>query len=250
MDSRRSGRYSGKPESKLILIGVQARTDSTRLPGKVNLEIAGKTVLEHVMDSCDQASSYLNRNFNRYQCIVRVNCLIPNADPLMIRYGNKYPIQSFPGVEDDDVLSRYVQAADESRADYVIRITADCVFTAPYLISRCAKAALISKHDYVSNVQIRTFREGMDVEVISAPLLEWLNETAKSKEDREHVTTLLRNRKLVPRKFRFCHVLNDVDDSYIKTSIDTQDDLNRAIAEFDSLNSKRRQALSNGDTVS
>lgn len=236
--------------ARSVLIGVQARTNSTRLPNKANMQLAGKALIEHVMDNCIKASDYLNRNFNRYSTTVNTAMLIPGGDKLGDKYGDKYRVFDFPDTPEWDVLSRYYHAKRSENADYVVRITGDCVFTAPYLVSRCVKAALFGGHDYVSNVLIRTFREGMDVEVISSRLMDWLNEHAKANDAREHVTSLLQMRGAVPRHMRFCHVLNDVDDSDRKTSIDTKEDFDRAAGEFDSLRSKSRQATANGDSIS
>ena len=145
--------------ARSVLIGVQARTNSTRLPNKANMQLAGKALIEHVMDNCIKASDYLNRNFNRYSTTVNTAMLIPGGDKLGDKYGDKYRVFDFPDTPEWDVLSRYYHAKRSENADYVVRITGDCVFTAPYLVSRCVKAALFGGHDYVSNVLIRTFRE-------------------------------------------------------------------------------------------
>ncbi len=248
MDSRRGSGYNRKPEQRLVLIGVQARTNSTRLPNKANLEISGRTIIEHVMDACDDAARYLTRNFERYSCMVRTAMLVPHGDPLIARYSNRYDVRSYPSLKEDDVLSRYWCAGRELNADYVVRITGDCVFTAPYLVSRCIKSSLFNGYDYVSNCLIRTFREGMDVEVISADLLEFLNKQSVG-DEREHVTLLMKSRDKIPAGCRIAHILNDVDDSFIKTSIDTKEDYERAVAEKESLASKRKDALMHGDTA-
>lgn len=252
MDGRRGTGHIRKSESRLILIGIQARTDSTRLPGKCNLEIAGKTILEHVVEACEHAAAFFNRNHSRYNATVKTAILVPGKDPITERYGKQFPIWPFPEFNEGDVLSRYVFARQDTKADFVVRITADCIFTAPYLISRCVKAAIYDGHDYVSNVLTRTFREGMDVEVLSPRLLEWLDKNAKGK-DREHVTSLIKEQwdaEIFPRTFKVHHITNDTDDSHLKTSIDTMEDYNAAVAEFDSRISKKRRALAHGDTVS
>lgn len=237
-------------KTKTILIGVQSRTNSTRLPGKATKELGGKALIEWVMDAAVKASDYLNRNFSRYQCLVRPMLLIPWGDPLGERYGRKYSVGQFEELSEWDVLGRYIKAAKGLEADYVVRLTGDCASTASYLVSRCTKTAVFRHYDYVSNVLVRTFREGMDVEVISNRLLQWLDERTIGGQ-REHVTSILQDRDNVPSYFRFCHILNEgiVDDSDKKTSIDTLEDFNNAVAEIDSCMSKRRRALQNGDAA-
>lgn len=245
MDSRGRGGRVGEP--RRVLIGVQARTNSTRLPNKINLQVSGKTILERVTNACMDAAAYINRNFNRYNCTTIVAVLIPEGDPIRSKYSGQFRIIEAPKIAEDDVLSRYVIAADANMSEFVVRITADCVLMAPYLISRCIKTALFGEYDYVSNVLVRTFREGLDVEVISKKLLLWLNTNAKDK-DREHVTSLLINK--IPSEFRVSHVMNDVDDSYLKTSVDTLQDYQRACAEIESLNSKKSYVMARGEDMS
>lgn len=236
-----------RARQRRVLIGIQARTNSKRLPGKINLEIAGQTLLDKVVSSCVRAEQYLNRQSGKLNCAVRTMILCPAEDPLIGKYAANYNIQSFPELEDNDVLSRYMMAAAEGGFDYVVRITADCYFTEPFLISRCVKTALFDNCDYVCNTTYRTFREGMDVEVLSFALLDYLDSKARG-EHREHVTTLIKDK--IPDGFRAHCVMNGVDDSYIKTSIDTMEDYHRVVAEVDSLRSKRQAAISNGWMVS
>lgn len=239
MDSRRTN-------PRIVLVGIQARTNSERFPNKVMQVVAGKTILKHVLDACSDAASYLNRNFNRYQCNTKVAILVPDGDPIKQRHRDAL---SFPGVREEDVLTRYYLGMKEMRADYVVRITADCVSLPSHLVSSHIKTALYGDHDYVTNTHHRTFREGWDVEVISANLMDWLTVYAATPEHREHVTMLLRDRSLVPRSFKYCHVYDNVDDSHIKTSIDEPIDLLNFQAERDSIDSKKAAAIANGDMV-
>jgi spore coat polysaccharide biosynthesis protein SpsF len=236
----------GRGQKRRVLIGVQARTHSTRLPNKINLDIGGQTLLEKVMESCLKAEQYLNRN-PKFGCHVQTRILCPGNDPLMLRYGSKYHIQAFPNLDDSDVLSRYLHACETGKFNNVVRITSDCYFTEPFLISRCVKTAIFDDIDYVSNTVFRTFREGMDTEVVSSALLKWLSAAATG-TDREHVTSLL-NQGL-PDGYIGHAVTNNVDDSYIKTSIDTKEDYDRVVAEVDSIKTKRQRALSQGWGVS
>jgi spore coat polysaccharide biosynthesis protein SpsF len=233
--------------TRVVLIGIQARTGSSRLPGKVNLPLGNKTILERIADSCTEAAMFLNRNASKYNLFVRVAILCPYGDEIERRYVGNYPVLSFEGSSEENVLDRYDRAMDAVRADYVVRITADCPFVPPYLISRCIKTAVFYEYDYVTNTQIRTFREGMDVEVLSSDLLDWLARTAKAPLDKEHVTTLLTCRDVVPAKFRYCHVLNDQDDSDVKTSVDTQEDYENAVEQVRSLEEKKNEAIRRGD---
>jgi spore coat polysaccharide biosynthesis protein SpsF len=154
-----------------------------------------------------------------------------------------------------DVLARYVKASNQIKPAYIVRLTADCVFMPPHLISKHIKAAVLKNRDYTTNTWIRTWMEGFDVEVLSQRLLEWLDENAKG-EDREHVTSLIKSQGY--DKFPFadpfelpnvCHILNDIDMSFFKTSIDTEEDLKKAVDLFDRIKVKRCEAKRNGVVV-
>lgn len=59
------------------------------------MQLAGKALIEHVMDNCIKASDYLNRNFNRYSTTVNTAMLIPGGDKLGDKYGDKYRVFDF-----------------------------------------------------------------------------------------------------------------------------------------------------------
>lgn len=244
MDARRAN-------PRIVLIGIQARTNSERFPNKVMHPADGKPVLDHVLESCYSAAAYLNKNFHQFQCNVRVALLTPDGDPLVKRYHRPRGVDvlAFCGVREDDVLTRYYQASKEMRADYTVRITSDCIEIPDHLISGMIKAAVFQRCDYVTNTHHRTFREGWDVEVLSSDLLDWLNSYAVTAEQREHVTMLLRFRDVVPKSFKYRHFFNRVDDSDRKTSIDEPSDIARFEAERDSIRSKKNAAIMNGDAV-
>lgn len=231
-------------DTSIVLIGIQARTNSTRLPGKINLEIEGKTVLEHVIEACNQAADFLNRNYSKHGALVKVAVLAPWKDPLITRYRHAVDIATYD-IPEDDVLTRYVRACADHRADYVVRITADCVLSASYLISRCVKTAVRFKYDYTSNVLIRTFMEGLDVEVMSNRMLQWLSNNTHC-ANREHVTSIAHTIPASGERLKVCHVLDTVDMSSIKTSIDTQDDFERAVAIMRQTREKRQAAGKHG----
>lgn len=219
---------------RIVIIGIQARSTSDRLPGKIHKIVGTKPILQWVIDACNEAVNYLQRETDRLGFKVRVCLLIPDGDGAK----NIYQVDTITGNE-NDVLSRYVAAQKKYEADYVVRVTGDCVLLPAHLVAKHVKSALIREADYTSNVIHRTFKEGFDVEVISKRLLNYLDANAKTKEHREHVTTLIRSGPF-PFKKNFliwgveqtlpsvCHILNDYDDSRIKTSIDTQEELNLA----------------------
>lgn len=192
--------------------------------------LGDKPILQHVIDACSKAAMYENKFSAKKNTLVQVAVLCPFEDEIT----HSFRCKVIEGPE-DDVLSRYVQAAEKTNADYVVRITADCPLIPPYLISKHITAAVVNKHHYLSNVdeRIRTSVDGVDCEVISKEALHWLNENAKDPVDREHVTTLIRRQP--PGWANIGHVVSYLDLSGLKLSVDTPEDLDRVRQHYDKI---------------
>ena len=217
---------------RTVVIGIQARSLSTRLPNKIHLLVGGKTILQTIIDICHAAMKYTQKDSMRLNANVKLCLLVPKGDPAIIIYRNQ--IETYEG-DEQDVLSRYVEAQKAFNADYVVRITSDCYHHQSHLIAKHIKSALIKERDYTTNCLIRTFKEGLDTQVFSSRLLNWIDKNAKTTFHREHVGTILDGLK--PRDFPFkdadgkpsvCHVLNNFDESEYKTSIDTKEDYEKS----------------------
>ena len=208
--------------------------NSERLPGKALLQVGGKTVIEHVINACKRSASFINRT-ERYNAHCECRILVPKDDDELIEHVSK-KIDVITGPE-NDVITRYVKAANsfEKPADYIVRITGDCLFIPSHNISRHIKQALKSKGDYVNNILERVHPEGWDTEVLSKRLLDYLDNNASRGHDREHVTTLIKDElqhQLFPKHFQIHNCKDQIDMSHVKTSIDTLEDYNRALADF------------------
>ncbi len=220
-------------------IAIQARSSSTRLPGKIDRIIGDQSVLRHVLDACFNSSIYLNRL--TYSKNLKVNVVIcaPVGDPLISSYRQEADIIEGP---EHDVLTRYVMAADKCKSDYIVRITSDCPLLPPALISRHITIALMNSYDYLSNVDAvcRTAPDGYDCEVISKTLLMEAHKNATEKSDREHVTTWIRRERPSWAKMGF--VTNDIDRSEEKISLDTEKDEEKIKSEFEKKKQKLKKA--------
>lgn len=213
-----------------VLIGIQARSTSTRLPAKCFEMIGDRMLLQHVVDRCKSAADYMNRYTYKTGCGVSVALLVPFGDPIAERFRNRALVIEGP---ENDVLGRYMKAVQQNNPDYIVRVTGDCPLIPSYIISKHIKLALGQEYDYVSNVSedSRTSIDGHDCEVISRKLLEHLDQTAEPGPDREHVTTLARREP--PDWARMGCVIGYFDHSGIKLSVDTQEDLERTRQEYD-----------------
>lgn len=222
---------------KSVLIGIQSRSGSTRLPRKAFELIGGKMMLDHVIDACKRAASYAGKGGH---VSARVVLLTPDDDPIATAFANRCDIVEGPM---DDVLSRYIVAVEKYRPDLVVRITGDCPLIPNYIISRMIALATQNGYDYLSNVdeRFRTSIDGTDCEAISAKLLLETSRLAVSSYDREHVTTLIRSNP--PAWANIGAVLNHFDQSDVKLSVDTPADLARARLAFDAAADKYSLAI-------
>lgn len=206
-----------------VLVGIQARSTSKRLPGKCLEIIDQNSMTEHVLTACHSSAMHINRtNFTK-----AINCsvalLIPFNDKLKAAFPNEHIVEE----SEDDVLARYHKAMEEFNADYVVRITSDCPLMSPPLITKHIMCAVKERLDFCSNVYdgCRTFIDGLDVEVISRKLLIWLHSSATEAADREHVTTYFK--KHPPLWSKIGSIIGHIDLSDVKLSVDTLEELNR-----------------------
>lgn len=227
-----------------ISIGIQARSTSSRLPGKISRSVGSRTVLERVVDAADSCASYINRySFsNRIHCGVYI--LVPEGD-IIVDQLHMHRDKILEG-DENDVLSRYVKLQKETNADFIVRVTADCPVIPHFLIYKGVNVAVKNGLDCVSNVadlkeEMRVSIDGHDIEVLSKRALAYLDQYAKG-SDREHVTSLLR--KLPPPEdLRFGGLFGHVDFCHpyfknVKLSIDTEEDLKRVAEMHESLEEK------------
>jgi spore coat polysaccharide biosynthesis protein SpsF len=101
---------------------------------------------------------------------------------------------------------------------------------------------VVNGYDYISNVdpRFRTALDGADCEVISTKLLTWAHENAQPGKDREHVSILCRENP--PRWARMAAVIGFFDESEVKLSVDTPEDLEAVRHNFERVKSKLREA--------
>jgi len=196
---------------KIVAI-IQARTGSTRLPGKVLKDIEGETCLARVINRLRRAS-LVN------ELLVATTDL--PADDVITAECRRCAVPVSRG-DEQDVLDRYFRAAQLSKADIVVRITSDCPLIDPQVTDKTIRAFLDEKPDYASNALQRTYPRGLDTEVISLSALERAWRTARQPYEREHVTPYIYEH---PGEFKLLSVTGDVDYSHHRWTLDTPEDL-------------------------
>jgi spore coat polysaccharide biosynthesis protein SpsF len=193
---------------------VQARMGSTRLPGKVLLNLAGKPMLVRDMERLKRAKNIDN--------IVIATTIKPEDDPIIsLCHENGWDF--FRGSE-NDVLDRYYQTAREYNTKIIIRITSDCPLIEPSIVDRLVEDFLSREPDidYISNVfPDRTYPRGLDTEVLSFSALERCWKEEHNPAYREHVTPYIHHH---PDRFRISEVNNERDLSSMRWTVDTPED--------------------------
>jgi len=196
-------------------VGVvtQARTSSTRLPGKVLEQVGGTTLIEHQLDRL--ARSGLE---------VFVATTTNTGDDPLAAIAQARGLGVHRGSE-QDVLARFSGCARAHDLDVVVRVTSDCPLIDGDLVARGIEEWLAAGDPdlYLSNCLVRTFPRGFDFEVFGAQALHEANAAARSPEEREHVTPYLHRNAGGRTTLR--NLAHETDESRYRVTVDTAADL-------------------------
>lgn len=201
---------------------------STRLPGKTMKQVGDMPMLAHMIERVWAA-----------QCIDTVVVATPdtqeNAPIWALMQGTPGFMKVVSGPE-DDVLSRVLKAAKETKTDVIVEVTGDCPVIDPacidvvagYYIAQWNERAKTGAVDFVSNVKPRTYPRGMDTRVFSTRTLERVNEEVKGTEReaywREHVSPWMYDRPESP--YSQLNLVAEPRCTYpdLNLSVDTEED--------------------------
>ena len=159
---------------------IQARYGSSRLPGKILMEIGGKPVLQWVIERV-QRSKYVDE--------VIVVTSVDKQNLPVLRLCADLGVRVFAGAE-DDVLDRYYQMAKLIKPDYIVRVTADCPCYDWSILDQAIEA-MSPDTDYLSDFG-ETLPDGLDIEVMKFSALKLAWQKARLASEREHVTQYIR----------------------------------------------------------
>lgn len=194
-----------------VLAIIQARMGSTRLPGKVLLDLEGKTVLERVIERVS-ASKLVDK--------VLVATTISDKDLPLVELCARLGVSVFCGAE-NDVLDRFYQAAKLFKPENMVRITADCPLIDSHIIDSTIKLLHETGADYASNQLEEKYPDGLDVEVFTFKALEKAWSEARMYSEREHVTPYIRNNRKI---FKIAGLKAVKDHSDKRWTLDNEED--------------------------
>ncbi|MBI2125163.1 glycosyltransferase family protein [Candidatus Woesearchaeota archaeon] len=192
---------------------VQARMNSTRLPGKVLMDVEGRPLLYRLIMRLKQCK-LLDK--------IVVATSVEKDDLPIVSFCRENNIPYFTGSK-DDVLDRFYQTAKQFNIDVVVRITGDCPLIDPEVTDKVIQYYADNQEtfDYISNGRPPTYPDGLDTEVFSFQTLEKLWKTATKKYHKEHVTALVSE----DASFQIGNVENDKDLSHLRWIVDYKEDL-------------------------
>ncbi len=166
-----------------IAVIVQARMGSTRLPGKVMMDLAGRSVLARVLERCAAIPGI------RALCCATVEGAA--GDPVAAE-AERCGAAVFRGSE-QDVLDRYFQSARWLGAQTVMRVTSDCPLIDPAVCGEVLALLAREGADYACNNSPPSWPHGLDCEVFTFAWLERAAREAERPSEREHVSPFIRN---------------------------------------------------------
>jgi len=213
--------YSRRDDPPIAIAIVQARLNSQRFPRKMFADLNGKPVLWWVIER-------LKKSKLLHQIVVAT------PDGEIAEYAQAQGCWAFLDTGDpNNVLGRYIKAANWSNAELVVRVCGDSPLIDPVLVDNTIYGYVDNRVDISTNVLRRSYPKGMDVEVLHRNTLKRMYHLSDDPLYREHVTLYAYDN---PALFKFFSIYHKNDYSYINTSVDTVQDLDK-VRKFVSANS-------------
>jgi spore coat polysaccharide biosynthesis protein SpsF len=161
-----------------VVASIEARMGSSRLPGKVLYDINGQPAIERLV--------------NRLKLCKEIDEIIiattdKDGDNELVEWAINNQLPVFRGSE-DDVLNRVVNAQKSVKSDIVVEITGDCILLDPNIIDLGIRTYLANDFDVVTNARIASYAQGLDVQVYSLEIIEFVEKNIKDPAVREHVS--------------------------------------------------------------
>lgn len=205
----------------MIAAIIQARMNSSRLPGKVLMKIRNRPMLDYLLHQL---------NYSKKLSKLIIATTTNPKDDIISNYAKNNNLDFFRGKE-DDVLDRFYQCAKFYDIDKIVRITSDCPLIDPKIIDKSIEKFETGKYDYLSNAHKKVgnkweynlcgFPLGFSVEIFSFYALEKSWSTAKKMSEREHVTLNIINN---PDFYKIGSFKNSQNLSKLRLAIDHQID--------------------------
>lgn len=196
---------------------VQARMSSRRLPGKVLREVAGRPLMEYVLERVGRARAIDE---------VIVATSIDPSDDDVVTFCAERGVRCHRGPL-EDVATRFAQAVERFSFPAFVRVSADSPLLDQHVVDLVATAFDDGAADMATNVFPRSFPHGQSVEILRADAFRRGLGLVRDDHDREHVTQVFYRHR---ERFRIRNVSADRDRAEVRLAVDTEEDLGRVAA--------------------
>lgn len=192
---------------------IEARMTSSRLPGKVLMEAAGLSFLEHMIQRLKMVPSLDD---------IIVATTVNASDDPVVALAKKIGVSYYRGNE-DDVLDRVLMAAKSHNVDVIVETTGDCPLIDPQIVENCVQSYRAKNVDYLSNILERTYPIGMDTQVFATDILQDVANRTDDVQDHEHVSLFIYKHPEIYTLANIAAVQSQHDPS-LRLTLDTQED--------------------------
>lgn len=172
---------------------VQARMSSSRLPGKVLKKINQKPILWYLVSRLKRI-----KKINRIIIATTVN----KIDNQIVRFCKENNVFYFRGSE-KNCLKRICEAAKKFKSENIVFLTGDCPIIDIKIINKALKYFKTGKYDYVGNSFVRSYPDGMDVQIFKKKTILKAFKLAKHRLEKEHVTLSIKKNKKIFKILNF-----------------------------------------------
>lgn len=183
-----------KKKYKNITATIEARMSSSRLPGKVLLEVNNKPLLHYLVARLQSVKSI------NTICLATTN---NTSDDVLEKFAKTEKISIFRGNE-EDVMGRVIEAGKSVNADLIVEITGDCPLIDPTLVEQAIQIYINNNVDYVNNNSVKSYPDGMDVRIFELETLIKSYKLTNSRLDKEHVALHIKKN---PQIFSFINII-------------------------------------------
>lgn len=206
----------------MIIAFIQARTSSTRFPGKVLKPILGKAMLELEIERV-RACQTIDR-------VVIVTSVLPE-DQQIVELGKRIGIDVFCGSL-ENVLDRFYKASMKFGPDHIVRLTGDCPLIDAKVVDDMVRLYLDMKCDYGTNCMPPTYPDGLDAEIFSFKVLQEAWKEASLPSHLEHISLFFEEQ---PKRFKIENLACSRDLSALRWTVDEPEDFEFVSAVFENL---------------
>ncbi len=210
--------------NRKVVATIEGRMTSTRLPGKIMMPLAGKPVMQHMIERHRRSS-----HTDEVVVATTTNAADDPIAELCERLGCAY----FRGSE-DDVLGRVVGAGKAHGADVLVQGMADSPLLDWRIVDTLIKMREEGNYDCAANEFESPYPDGFDARAYLFSTLEAAERTDKDPAYREHAGYSIRSQ---PDKFKLIALKAEGDFAWpgLRLTLDTQQDYLLLSAIYDEL---------------